>query len=107
MADQQAAYPLLQQAQPLTTFAVGQSAVITAFSGGRKLQERMVALGLFPGQRLTICQNNGNSLVVRLNGNRLFLGRGVSQKILATPAVNGCHQHDACPCPALGTKNLS
>jgi ferrous iron transport protein A len=102
MADQQAVYPLLQQAQPLTTYAVGQIAVITAFSGGRKLQERMVALGLFPGQRLTICQNNGNSLVVRLNGSRLALGHGVSQKILAAPAGRSCSHPKDCPCPMAG-----
>ena len=107
MSDQQVAYPLSPQVQSLAAFTAGQGAVITAIIGGRKLQDRMVALGLFPGQRLIICQNNGRSLIVSLNGNRLVLGQGISQKILATPAVNGCHQHDACPCPALGTKNLS
>jgi ferrous iron transport protein A len=106
MSDQQTAYPLPHQAQPLAAFAAGEGAVITAFIGGRKLQERMVAVGLFPGQLLTICQNNGSSLVVSLNGNRLALGRGVSQKILATPATSSCHQHKACQCPIKGTKDL-
>lgn len=98
MSDQQAAYPPPQHAQPLAAFPAGQAAIITTFTGGRKLQDRMLALGLFPGQRLTICQNNGNSLVVSLNGNRFALGRGVSQKILATPAGDGCPNQDACPC---------
>ncbi len=68
MSDKQTAYPPPHQAQPLAAFTAGQAAVITSFTGGRKLQERMVALGLFPGQLLTICQNNGSSLVVSLNG---------------------------------------
>jgi ferrous iron transport protein A len=102
MSDQPAAYPLLPQAQPLAAFTAGQVVTITALLGGRRLQERMAALGLFPGQRLTICQNNGNSLVVRLNGNRLALGRGVSQKILAIAAGNSCQQRDVCPCPLAG-----
>ena len=106
MSEQQATYPLPHQTRPLTAFAAGESAVITAFIGGRKLQERMVALGLFPGQRLTICQNNGSSLVVSLCGSRLALGRGVSQKILATPATNTCPQHKTCQCPVQDIEDL-
>jgi ferrous iron transport protein A len=104
MSDQQLAYEPPPQAQPLGTFAVGQAAIITTFTGGRKLQDRMLALGLFPGQRLTICQNNGSSLVVSINGNRLALGRGVSQKILATPAGNDCQLNEACPCQVIAPK---
>jgi ferrous iron transport protein A len=106
MSDQQIAYPLPHQVQPLAAFTAGQGAVITAIIGGRKLQDHMVALGLFPGRRLSICQNNGSSLVVSLNGNRLALGRGVSQKILATPTANNCHPHKACQCPIKDSKDL-
>ena len=106
MSDQPATYPLPHQTRPLADFAPGEGAIITAFTGGRKLQERMVALGLFPGQRLTICQNNGSSLVVSLCGSRLALGRGVSQKILATPATNTCPQHKACQCPVQDIEDL-
>lgn len=105
MPDQQKAYPVSQQVQPLAAFTAGQGAVITAFLGGRKLQERMVALGMFPGQRLTVCQNNGSSIVVRLNGNQLALGRGISQKILATHTAYGCKEHRTCLCPVKETEN--
>lgn len=94
------------QVQPLASFEAGQGAVITAVMGGRKLQERMVALGLFPGQRLTVCQNHGSSLVVRLNGNRLALGQGISQKILAIPSATSCLRHETCHCPVKDTKSL-
>jgi ferrous iron transport protein A len=105
MSNPESAPPLSQAVQPLAAFAPGESAIITDFLGGRKLQERLVALGLFPGQRLNICQNNGSSLVVRLNGNRLALGHGLSQKILATPDNNKCQQQDVCQCPIQGSKN--
>ncbi len=85
--------------QPLATFAAGQDVVVTGFLGGCKLQGRLLALGLFPGQRLTICQNNGSSLVVSLNGSKMVLGRGVSQKVLAV-AAGHCLRRDAdCCCP--------
>ena len=99
MCEQRKVQPLSPQAQPLAAFAAGQGAILTAIAGGRKLQERLVALGLYPGQRLTVCQNNGSSLVVSLNGNRLALGRGVSQKILALPTAHCCRQPEDCPCP--------
>jgi ferrous iron transport protein A len=98
MTDREFLAPAGPLMQPLAAFAPGEGAIIGAFAGGRKLQERLVALGLFPGQRLTICQNNGSSLVVRLNGNRIALGRGISQKILATPSLHNCQRHNDCQC---------
>jgi len=95
------------QAQSLATFEAGQGAIIMAVTGGRRLQERMVALGLFPGQRVTVCQNNGSSLVVSLNGSRLVLGRGVSYKILATPSRSDCRQAEICPCRAEASDKLT
>lgn len=99
MTDPQAFSPLPQPAQSLASFGNGQGVVITGFLGGRKLQGRLLALGLFPGQRLTVCQNNGSSLVISVNGNRLALGRGVSQKILAAPTPLRCPRYDECTCP--------
>jgi ferrous iron transport protein A len=105
MADPKPFLPPLPLMQPLAAFAPGEGAVITAFAGGRKLQEHLLSLGLYPGKRLTVCQNYGSSLVVRLNGNRIALGRGVSQKILATPSPSTCHQHQGCHCARSGDDN--
>jgi len=105
MSNQEPSQPLSQSIRPLAAFAPGEGAVITAFMGGRKLQERLVALGLFPGQRLTVCQNNGSSLIIRLNGNRLALGRGLSQKILAIHSTYHCQSLEDCQCPAKVGKN--
>ncbi len=98
MSDRESLVPAGPLMRPLAAFAPGDGAIIAALAGGRKLQERLVALGLFPGQRLTICQNNGSSLVVRINGNRIALGRGISQKILATASLHNCQQRNDCQC---------
>jgi Fe2+ transport system protein FeoA len=86
-------------AQVLADFAPGEEAVMTGFVGGRNLQGRLLAMGLFPGQRLTICQNHGNSLVISLNGHKVVLGRGVGQKILAVPAGPCTRRQEHCCCP--------
>jgi Fe2+ transport system protein FeoA len=99
MSEKETGYHVSARVQPLASFAPGQGAIIMALTGGRKLQERLAALGLFPGQRLTVCQNHGSSLVIRFNDNSLALGRGVSQKILALPTATTCLQPENCQCP--------
>lgn len=85
--------------QTLAGLAAGQDAVVTGFLGGRKLQGRLLSLGLIPGQRLTVCQNNGASLIISLNGNKMVLGRGVSQKVLVLPAGHCPRWPSDCHCP--------
>lgn len=99
MSDQASPSVPTQGIQPLTSFATGQDVVITGFAGGRKLQGRLLAMGLFPGQHLTVCQNNGSSLVVSLNGAKIALGCGVSQKILAVAAGQCRRWEKPCCCP--------
>jgi ferrous iron transport protein A len=103
MFNSESAQPHSQSVQPLAAFGAGEWAIISGFLGGRKLQERLVALGLFPGQRLVICQNNGSSLVIKINGTSLALGRGISQKILATPTNSSCNRPSDCQCPIKGS----
>jgi len=50
------------------------------------LRSRLIALGLNLGQEIDILQNNRGLLIVGLNGGRVALGRGISQKILAVLA---------------------
>ncbi|MGQ9922291.1 MAG: FeoA family protein [Desulfobacca sp.] len=96
----QASIPRQQAAiQNLGDLAPGQDAVITGFLGGRRLQGRLLAMGLFPGQRLTVCQNNGASLIISLNGGKIVLGRGVGQKVLTIPTGPCCRREQDCCCP--------
>ncbi len=71
---------------PLAQMPIGQRARITRFLGGRMLRSRLIALGLNLGQEIDILQNNRGLLIVGLNGGRVALGRGISQKILAVLA---------------------
>lgn len=93
-----ACLPVAVSGQPLDTFSSGQTVVLTSFQGGRRLQARLAALGLFPGQLITVCQNHDGALLVSRNGQRLVLGRGLSQKIFALPAGTGCAKQPSCPC---------
>ena len=64
----------------------GQRVRITGHRGGRMLRARLLALGLNMGQEVEILQNNRGLIIIAINGGRIALGRGISQKILAEPA---------------------
>lgn len=64
----------------------GQRLRITGHRGGRMLRARLLALGLNMGQEVEILQNNRGLIIIGINGSRIALGRGISQKILAEPA---------------------
>ena len=67
----------------------GQKVRITGHQGGRMLRARLLALGLNMGQEVEILQNNRGLIIIGINGGRIALGRGISQKILAEPANLG------------------
>ena len=52
----------------------------------RILRARLLALGLNLGQEVEVLQNNRGLIIIGINGGRVALGRGISQKILAEPA---------------------
>ena len=64
----------------------GQRVRITGHRGGRMLRARLLALGLNLGQEVEVLQNNRGLIIMGINGGRVALGRGISQKILAEPA---------------------
>ena len=72
--------------QSLAVALPGQKVRITGHQGGRMLRARLLALGLNLGQEVEILQNNRGLIIVGINGGRIALGRGISQKILAEPA---------------------
>ncbi len=71
----------------LAAVPAGQRVRITGYRGGRMLRARLLALGLNLGRELNILQNNRGLIIVGLNGGRVALGRGISQKILTEPAT--------------------
>ena len=70
---------------PLASIPPGQRVRITGYRGGRMLRARLLAMGLNLGQEVDILQNNRGLIIVGVNGGRVALGRGISQKILTEP----------------------
>lgn len=77
--------PVEMAGQPLASFSPGQRVRITGYHGGRMLRARLMALGLNLGQEVEIIQNYRGQVIVGVNGGRVALGRGVSQKVLSEP----------------------
>lgn len=67
----------------LAEIPAGRRVRITSHRGGRMLRARLLAMGLNLGREVEVIQNNRGLIIVGVNGSRLALGRGISQKILA------------------------
>lgn len=74
-----------QSETPLAAVPTGQRVRITNYAGGRMLRSRLASLGLTLGREVSILQNNRGLIIVGVNGGRVALGRGVSQKIMVVP----------------------
>lgn len=83
----------MEQRSGLITLDVarsGERLIIRAFEGGANVKLRLLSMGLRIGDEIEIITNQGQGqLVVAVDFNRLALGRGLSQKILVTPAGTG------------------
>jgi ferrous iron transport protein A len=71
----------------LAEMPAGQRVRITGHRGGRMLRARLLAMGLNLGREMEVLQNNRGLIIVGINGGRVALGRGISQKILAELVV--------------------
>jgi ferrous iron transport protein A len=67
---------------PLAAIPTGRRVRISNFAGGRMMRSRLASMGINLDQEVTILQNNRGLIMVGVNGGRVALGRGVSQKIL-------------------------
>ncbi len=79
------AVELANQDQPLALIPSGVRVRITGYRGGRMLRARLLAMGLNLGREVDVLQNNRGQIIVGVNGGRVALGRGISQKIMAAP----------------------
>jgi Fe2+ transport system protein FeoA len=73
--------------QSLSEIPAGQRVRITGHRGGRLLRARLLAMGLNLGREVEILQNNRGLIIVGINGGRVALGRGISQKIQTEPVL--------------------
>jgi Fe2+ transport system protein FeoA len=68
--------------QSLAEIPAGQRVRITGHRGGRMLRARLLAMGLNLGREVEVLQNNHGLIIVGINGGRVALGKGISQKVL-------------------------
>jgi Fe2+ transport system protein FeoA len=74
-----------QPLMPLTMGRPGERLIITEIRAGRHARERLIALGLNPGDVVEIINNNNDGrLVIGHNNTRIAIGRGIGEKILVT-----------------------
>ncbi|NLD35342.1 MAG: ferrous iron transport protein A [Desulfatiglans sp.] len=70
---------------PLTMARPGERLIITEMRAGRHARERLVSLGLNPGDLVEVINNNNDGrLVIGHNNTRIAIGRGIGEKILVT-----------------------
>lgn len=62
----------------------GQSGVVQKVVGGRAVALRLASLGILPGRKVRVLKNWG-PLIVRIQDNRLALGRGAAQHVMVVP----------------------
>ncbi|NOZ50725.1 MAG: ferrous iron transport protein A [Chloroflexi bacterium] len=73
--------PLLPGEHLLTEVPRKQEVHLLRIAAGTKATQRLAEMGLTPGVRFQILQNNGGPILLRLRGSRLAIGRGLAAKI--------------------------
>jgi Fe2+ transport system protein FeoA len=68
---------------PLSEPGVGQRLRLVGIDGGERLRRRLLALGLRVGGEVEVVHRRNGGVVLARDGNRVALGNGVAQKVLA------------------------
>ena len=67
----------------LTDAGTGINLIFTSVKGGRGATQRLIDMGLIPGERLKVLHNSGyGPVTVLIKGARVALGHGLAEKIL-------------------------
>jgi ferrous iron transport protein A len=69
----------------LSSIPVGQTVQLAKIDAGRRLKHRLTELGLTPGVKVTIVQNNGGPILIYVRDSRIAIGREMANKIRVTP----------------------
>ncbi|MGD8235812.1 MAG: ferrous iron transport protein A [Chromatiales bacterium] len=67
----------------MTEIPVGQRVRLVKIEGGRELTRRLLALGLSINEEVEVLQHRGRGVVVARGGNRIALGGGIAEKLMA------------------------
>lgn len=73
----------MPEIRPITEIPVGRRARLVKIEGGRELTRRLLGLGLSIDEEVEVLQHRGRGVVVARGGNRIALGGGVAEKLMA------------------------
>lgn len=65
----------------LSSIPAGQTVQMAKIDAGRRLKHRLTELGLTPGVKVTIVQNNGGPILISVRDSRIAIGREMANKI--------------------------
>lgn len=69
----------------LNSINAGCYAEILGITGGESLRDKVLSLGLLPGKTVQVISNRKKGpVIIKINGTRLILGKGMSEKIHVT-----------------------
>ncbi len=73
----------------LTDSLSGSNVRINKISGGERLRDKLLSMGLLPGKDIEILSVRKNGpVIVKINDTRIVIGHGMASKILILPVNN-------------------
>ncbi len=67
---------------PLSTAKSGEIVKVVRAAGGRGLESKLAAMGIYPGVEITVVSNLGGPMIIEVKGSRLSVGHGVASKVM-------------------------
>jgi len=62
---------------------------VEKFSGGEKLRDKLLSMGLLPGKEIEVLSARKNGpVIVKINDTRIVIGHGMASKIVIVPVSN-------------------
>ncbi len=74
--------------RPLPEFPAGSLVTIDGINGGHRLRCRLLAMGLTPGTTVRVGTTSCGGCCVRVRDADVFLGQGMSEKVMARPRTD-------------------
>ena len=75
---------ILNGVRPLSTVPRGETVELIRTAAGRRVNHRLLEMGLTPGVSLQVLQNDGGPLLLAVRGSRLAIGRCMAHKIIVS-----------------------
>lgn len=70
---------------PLSMLSIGEEGELVDIRGGHNLRQRLSAMGLNPGMKVTMIRNNsGGPVILGVMDSKIILGQGMAKKIMVS-----------------------